>query len=679
MNPPSGQITPSLALGLAGAWPSLSRVLQDTSGGALPVHSARAPDRITPIIQWLFQRSPWVMWGGVFLGLLVLAALWRWVWPRRAEIARWLVTRSRAAKVGLFSAAGIAVVVAGGAGFKSYEFVETDSRFCNGCHIFVPSGQPLTPSDTGFYTVVPRLEGKHDTLTCHTCHPLKPMKEAVKLFFWMSGVRGDSIPPHAKVPRAICEQCHVRGSAKETWQAIAATAGHRTHLESDSLKGKIECLTCHARTAHRFVPVNQTCGQAGCHSPEQTRIVLGKMTSQGPAATFHCQACHDFIATVPRLATRDSAAGTLRPSLQQCFACHAMKERLPDFDAARDPHKGTCGMCHNPHVQTKPIEAAQSCATAKCHADWRSVPFHTGLHRKVAQDCILCHQPHAARVDGSDCTGCHERVRKVRPNFRPPLPFDTLKALQSSMLPPDLPPADTRPQKPKGDGPPLEEPTARAHAPLSWQPAEQPADSFPHARHRKLACLTCHLAAGSKGRLTFEPPRGCQICHHQSPGQRECTMCHEEGKSPPAEIPTQLTIAVPREDPLTRPVDFRHEIHAKLTCTRCHTTPVTLEPADSVRSCHACHADHHASGRSCATCHKTETITTAHKRPEFAHLACATCHTPARIAALTPTRSFCLVCHDKAQDHHPPKECTACHFLRTPEQFQAELARGGAP
>ncbi|HXI19456.1 MAG TPA: hypothetical protein VNH46_00140, partial [Gemmatimonadales bacterium] len=387
MNLLFGQSVPSSGPGSAHVFHALPATLQDTSGGAQAIPTALGHDRITPIIQWLFQRSPWVMWGGVVLAVAVLVILWRWAWPRRAEIGSWMVTRSRSAKLGLISAAALAVVLAGAAGFKSYEFVETDSRFCNGCHIFIPSGQPLTPSDTGHYTVVPKLEGPHDTLSCHTCHPLKPVKEAVKLFFWMSGVRGDSIPPHARVPRAICEQCHVRGSAKETWQEIAATAGHRTHLESDSLKGKIECLTCHARTAHRFVPVNQTCGQPGCHSPSETRIVLGKMSDQGPTAVFHCQACHNFIALVPKLATRDSAAGTLRPALQQCFACHAMKARLPDFDAARDPHKGTCGMCHNPHVQTSPAEAAQTCASAKCHADWRKVPFHTGLHRKVAQDC----------------------------------------------------------------------------------------------------------------------------------------------------------------------------------------------------------------------------------------------------------------------------------------------------
>ena len=137
---------------------------------------------------------------------------------------------------------------------KSYDFMMNDKRMCNGCHVFVPSGQVIERPDTGDYTLVNKLEGKHDTLNCHACHAFNARKEAVKMVLWMSGVRDSTIPKHGTVPRNVCEQCHKQGEAKKTWQAIAKTAGHRTHLESDSsaLKGKVECLTCHARSAHRF-------------------------------------------------------------------------------------------------------------------------------------------------------------------------------------------------------------------------------------------------------------------------------------------------------------------------------------------------------------------------------------------------------------------------------------------
>ena len=103
-----------------------------------------------------------------------------------------------------------------------------------GCHIFVPSGQLFVRPDTGTYLLVNKLEGKHDTLTCHACHPFEVVAQTKELYYWILA-RPDKIPPHAKVPRQICEQCHVQGEAKKTWQRVASTAGHRTHLESDSL------------------------------------------------------------------------------------------------------------------------------------------------------------------------------------------------------------------------------------------------------------------------------------------------------------------------------------------------------------------------------------------------------------------------------------------------------------
>src|ERR1041385_9388793 len=89
----------------------------------------------------------------------------------------------------------------------------------------------------------------------------------------------------------------------------------------------------------------------------------------------HCATCHRFTAEVPVLATRDSARGTLVPGMKQCFSCHQMQAVLAEFDPAKDPHRGTCGMCTNPHTQTQAREAAQTCASAKGQADWPSDPF----------------------------------------------------------------------------------------------------------------------------------------------------------------------------------------------------------------------------------------------------------------------------------------------------------------
>jgi hypothetical protein len=590
----------------------------------------------------------------------------RWAWPRRGQAKAWLTSRSRGIQVTLAGGALLAIAGAAIAGFAGYHFVETDKRFCAGCHIFVASGQAWIPSDTGNYTLVPKLEGKHDSLSCHNCHPLKPLKEGVKMVLWMSGIRDSVIPPHARVPRTICAQCHIQGEAKATWQAIAATAGHRTHLESDSsaLKGKVECLTCHARTAHRFPPVNATCGQSGCHSPKETHIVLGKMANAD--LELHCTGCHAFTATVPLLATRDSAVGTLRPAAQQCFRCHEMKARLPDFDAARDPHKGNCGMCHNPHTQTTPAAAKASCASAGCHANWRAEPFHLGAqHQAMARDCTTCHTPHAAKVDASNCAGCHAQVRSRSARLRPPLPFDTSAALQRQSAAPTA----ERPSKVKGDAPP-EDPPPQV-GPLS---SRLPSDSFNHSRHQQLACLTCHRTESRHGALTFERPRGCQICHHQAPAQSQCRTCHEPGSIADS-LPLTIAIAAAGKPPHPRSVGFRHAVHDSVSCVSCHTQPVSLLPSDSTATCQACHARHHEDGRRCATCHRSATMRSVHARQDRTHAACDDCHTSTAIAPLNPGRTFCLACHEDGVDHYRDRECSSCHLGASPAAFRPRLLR----
>lgn len=621
------------------------------------IRDPHLPDPVIGVVQWIFQRPPWVMWGGAVLGVLVAAWLVRSCWRRRHETWHWLATRRTAVQF-LLAAGGLgALLLVASLGYRTNQFVQHDNRFCNGCHIFVGSGEAWVLPDTGYYSLVHRVEGKHDTLSCHACHTLKPVKEAVKLVFWMSGRRDKEIPPHAKVPQGVCARCHIQGEARETWQAIAGTAGHRTHLESDSLRGKVQCLTCHAQTAHRFQPVNRTCAQQGCHLGDSVRIRLGRMANQ---TSMHCTACHQFTRAVPLLATRDSAARTLVPTIEQCSSCHQMKTLIADFDPARDPHKGTCGLCHNPHQQTRPSAAITSCASANCHADWKANPFHTGLaHRLVAARCETCHQPHSARVDASDCAGCHEAAReRTGGKLRPPLPFDTLKALRHVSLGGTVAPALLR------------------HA--RWPPPDPGslarADSFSHVRHQRLPCLTCHSTTTGHGRLTFQPPRGCQICHHQAPRTRTCATCHAADRLPGA-APESVTVQVESRSPRVRTVQFDHATHDTVACITCHVTPVSLAPTSAVTTCVNCHDAHHSQSRSCATCHYGPELRTAHARPVDAHRGCDACHAERTVALLTPARGFCLTCHTDQARHYPSRECTTCHLLTSPEAYRAHLRR----
>ena len=200
-----------------------------------------------------------------------------------------------------------------------------------------------------------------------------------------------------------------------------------------------------------------------------------------------------------------------------------------------------------------------------------------------------------------------------------------------------------------------------------------PVDTFVHARHDQLACMTCHLSK-SGAMLTFEPPRGCQICHHTEQARKGCAQCHEEG-SVPATIAVEFAIAAADKPARARAVAFRHEVHVTQACAACHGQPVTLALVDSAVTCRGCHAEHHQEGRTCATCHRTESMAQPHSPPVQAHVECDRCHTTAAIAPLTPTRSFCLTCHLPSVDHHPERECAACHMQASPEEYRGWLLR----
>ena len=636
------------------------------------------PGGVAQVARFLLNTVPqWVQVGGVFVAAAVGAFVLWLLFKRRRAIGAWLALRTPRMRLALAVAAVALITGAGVLGAATWNFTQHQNAFCSGCHIMNPA-----------FNKFANAENKHAELSCHSCHQQTTYASARQLYLWVAE-RPEEIGSHAKVPNRICETCHVTADTA-TWQRIASTAGHRVHLESDSSSLKdMQCVTCHGVEVHRFLPVSQTCGQSGCHKESETSIVLGKMADQ---TVRHCTSCHVFTADVPALATRDSARTTLVPGKAECLGCHEMRKVLADFAEGKDPHGGKCGTCHNPHTQKTPA-AATSCATAGCHASWRDEPFHVGAsHKSVGSKCLTCHMPHSAKVDASNCEGCHVSVR-ARGTLRPPLPFDTTKALRRvSTTAAPRPPEVTYPRwrhsvmpgSVRGHGPSPESSDDAslleryeelegdyAGVTLSRPPPAR-ADSFPHARHAKLACLVCHVTGSGGGRLTFQRPRGCAICHHQAPTTARCASCHRTEKYAAAQHVT-LTVTVPGHQPNQRPVDFLHAVHATRTCLECHTTPVTLALTPAKAQCKDCHSEHHEADLNCSACHTIANPKAEHTL-EAAHQRCDACHTATTIARLTPTRSFCSTCHvAKAKDHYDLQECSVCHFLAEPGVYRSKL------
>jgi hypothetical protein len=623
--------------------------------------SAPLPGGVATFVRFVFQIPSWIQITGAALagiaGIVVLLMLWR----RRLPVWTWLRTRNRHVKFGLSGAALFVVAVLFFGGMKSWTYMQHENAFCTGCHIME---RPFQRFAAG--------AGKHEELKCHDCHQQSIWASTRQMVMWVAD-RPEKIGVHAPVPNTRCESCHQLPAGRKPFQHALFLAGHKVHFGSDSLPLRnLSCAKCHGAEIHRFVPSAGACQQSGCHENQKIR-----MAAMARLPEIKCTTCHAFTADLPGLASRDSAVRALVPSARQCLACHGMQDKPTGYIAEKDPHRGSCGSCHDVHKDSLPTDARVRCET--CHTRLASSAFHNGAnHKRIQKQCLVCHQPHAASVDASDCVACHTAVRK-RGLFHPPLPFDTAAVLKrriGAVAPGVLQEDDAALPDHRGKGDALwEDPPPRTPSTAHRNPT---ADSFPHRRHASLPCLTCH-AVNSANRLVFEVPRGCDLCHHQSlmagsVTAKDCARCHHD---PQLARPRAMRVNVqlPGKAAVGRTVAFQHDVHRSEPCGTCHRAPNTVPP-DSIRTCVACHDQHHEAQRNCVTCHVPASTATAHTRNT--HTGCDACHTTARVAELIPGRSFCVTCHVAQRGHQPGRECSTCHFLVTPAQYRPRLMKANA-
>ncbi len=492
----------------------------------------------------------------------------------------------------------LGILILGGVGgsgyyaYQTYDYVQHDNDFCLSCHLMVEPYELFA-------------ESAHQGLTCKACH--QPTLVARSQMAISQIVENpEELSAHAEVPNEICADCHINGDP-EKWRLIANTAGHRAHLESDAaeLTG-LQCVECHSTSLHAFSPTDRTCAQSGCH--DDNTIKLGAMSE----LTVHCAACHSFVAPVGesdgQLAVsllRDEVGSVILPDSEECFSCHVMRTLVDMPDP--DPHLGSCAACHNPHEQTEPSEAVESCATSGCHAQPDTLSaHHRGISEAVLSECLQCHKAHDFALDGSDCASCHESG-----------------------------------------------------------PAESISE-FSHDEHQTAECASCHISVDGHAVSTVTTIQDCRSCHHTAPVSASCDRCHA-----PQDAPIDLfhrirpmVLEVGTNDP-RRSMDFPHERHVELNCADCHTEGLALEVASDL-DCQTCHEDHHTPESDCAACHNAAPVE-AHP-PAEAHVTCsgAGCHTDLPFESVPRTRALCLGCHQDLGAHEPNRTCAECHTLPAP-------------
>lgn len=640
------------------------------------------PGLVGRLFQIAFNLPTWLQWGGIVVGVMVGLVLLGWLYTRRAQLGAFLSKQSSGYKTGLASLAAVMILGAGGVGYAGNHYMQHNNDFCVGCHVMGDAWGAFQRSE-------------HRKLECHSCHRQSIFASARQLYFWVAE-RPEDIPKHAKVPTAVCSECHVQSRADSGWKRISATAGHRLHLNSDSSALKnIACVTCHGQEVHRFKSVDKTCGQTGCHQSKDTKIVLGAMAGQ---TSQHCTGCHTFTRVIPENISMDSTRKYLvaNGSAQSCFGCHQMKDKLHGFDIAKDRgHKGVCGACHNPHKQTAPKQAYESCATNGCHGDLAAKSkFHAGLKGHKTVGCGPCHQAHEWKPIGRECIDCHKGIfdgksAATRANQKPKVKNSSSsdEAVPSSLQRPignrvslravrvgrgvhhGIPVrirdggafsairvrAVVRHQSASTPQPPVKPQPAAA---ATVAPKDSPA--FSHKIHKVLACAGCHDQKNSHGALNVRNKAECASCHHAADRSVSCEGCHDARTKLTKVLSRAVTMKTSAASaPRQRALPFAHRSHRDLECKSCHTNGILL---GVTRDCQSCHADHHNAERSCTSCHSAPPKT-AHTRAAHDGCAGSTCHTNSAVLSLPPSRATCVSCHQDQANHKPKRECAECHVV----------------
>lgn len=596
------------------------------------------------LFRFLFSGVPqWIQIAGILIGVPVAIIVVWLVWKRRRRIWGWWLSRRAVARLAIIAL--IFVVVAGAAtsGVAGYTYMMHDNDFCQSCHIMDTAWNRFQVS-------------AHKNIQCHACHRQPLYVSTVELYYWVTQ-RMMEVPAHDKVPSSVCEDCHMQKGADSILTQVMLTAGHAVHLRSDSSALKdVQCVTCHGRDFHIFIPSNNTCTQSGCHTT--IRVNLGAMSKQ---AFPHCTICHDFKSRVPLSVTVAEAKTRLTPQAIDCFSCHQMTQQIKAFDLYLDPHKGNCGICHEPHKQQQPNEAWKTCAESQCHGSPDTLTaFHRGLAGHVMRQCGSCHVAHSWRLKGANCISCHKAI-----NLDVPLRHT------AALDPPTAAPVWLASLSSVAHFASFQHPVARSFPPAALsRPQPVPQDStFRHSVHKALACTDCHSTTNTHGGLKFTAPAGCLACHHSARQTVECTTCHTTDSLPTRTLPVSFAISA-RPQPVSRPLTFAHARHRSLACTTCHGSDVRRSVT---RTCASCHAEHHTATADCAGCHPT--AREGHDRT--AHDGCARCHTDPVVAALPPSRPVCLACHQAQRDHYPTGDCATCHALTNVDMMSAGRPHGG--
>jgi hypothetical protein len=528
--------------------------------------------------------------------------------------------------------------------------------------LFIAVPQPVraqfeTPNRSFHEATAFRLEGRHLTLPCASCHlngQYQGTPTTCSACHWERR-RDDKYLTRLG---SECEQCHrpVSWSAVR-WEHASATgiplnASHRTlncvscHRDGNFNRGMVLCASCHRKDydatkspSHAAAGFSLNC--ESCHRPSDPTWRTGGGSDFNHNAVFPLLGVHATVGC-----TSCHRSNVYKGTGRECLSCHQ-----DDYNATRNPgHAGAgfstaCETCHRP---TDPAWRGGGGSGAFNH---NAVFQLVGVH--ATQACASCHRNNVFRGTARQCVGCHQAdYNATRSPNHVSAGFST--ACETCHRATD--------------------PQWQTGAPFNHNAI------FPLVGvHATQACATCHRNNVFRGTA-----RECIGCHQADYNATRSPNHVSAGFSTACETCHRAT------DSQWRGVTFNHNAvfplvgtHASQACASCHRNNVFKGTA---RSCVGCHQGNYNATRNpnhastgfpttCESCHRATDsnwnqgrfshtwfpLTGPHNRP------CAQCHTTANVFS----QFSCTTCHARGETDSKHREergyrydsaaCYSCH------------------
>ncbi len=581
-----------------------------------------------------------------------------------------------------------------------------------------------TPNRSFHNATTFRLDGRHLTVACESCHLNGQFSGTPKTCYDCHWVRRKDDRFETRLG-SQCETCH-RSTA---WSDVRWDHGGQTGERLSADHRTLACQSCHVGGSFR----GSASGCISCHERDYAATANPNHASAG--FPTNCETCHrasdttwrssggggfNHNATFQLLGTHATAAcatchkgNVFRGTARDCVGCHLDKynaTRAPNHVAAGFPaacescHRasdtswGGAGFNHNAVFQLLGNHATANCAT--CHKN--------NVYKGTARDCVGCHLDkynatrapnHVAAGFPTACESCHRASDTSwgGAGFNHNAVFQLLgnhatancatchknnvyKGTARDCVGCHLDKSATRAPNHVAAGFPTACESCHRASDTSWGGA-----GFNHSsvfalvgRHATAQCASCHVNNVYKGTA-----RDCVGCHrdkytatrapnHAASGfSTSCESCHRAS------------------DSAWTGGSFNHASafalvgrHASASCASCHGSGVYRGTARTCVGCHqpqynATRNPNHASvgfNTTCETCHRaTDGSWTQgsfnHTRFPLSgrhNVACAQCHTSGNYSTFS-----CTVCHSRSEmdsEHrgrsgytYDSRACYSCH------------------